>query len=133
MGGASAAMALHKMISDEFGFRGEFQITESLPMCAADRAVQLDIDEAYICGQAAVHLAEEGRTGLMVTLQRQPGSEYKCITGVIPLEKVAIKAKPVPDEFINAEGNFITDAFLEYIRPLVGKLPNYTTLEVLTV
>ncbi|MCJ7693314.1 MAG: diphosphate--fructose-6-phosphate 1-phosphotransferase, partial [Sedimentisphaerales bacterium] len=54
MGGTSAAMALHRMISDEFGFRGEFQITESLPMCAADRAVQVDIDEAYMCGRQAV-------------------------------------------------------------------------------
>ncbi|MHC5115639.1 MAG: diphosphate--fructose-6-phosphate 1-phosphotransferase [Planctomycetota bacterium] len=57
MGGTSAALTLHKMIADEFGFRGEFQITESLPMCAADRAVRLDIDEAYLCGQKAVELA----------------------------------------------------------------------------
>lgn len=129
MGGVSVAMRLHKMISDEFGFRGEFQITESLPMCAADRAVQLDIDEAYMCGQQVVDLAKKGKTGLMVTLQRQPGREYKCITGTIPLEQAAIKAKPMPDEFINEQGNFITDEFLDYIRPLVGELPRYASLK----
>ncbi len=130
MGGTSAAMILHKMISEEFEFRGEFQITESLPMCAADRAVQLDIDEAYMCGRQAVDLAKHGKTGLMVTLQRTAGSEYACITGTAALNEVAIKAKPMPDEYINAAGSFVTDAFLDYLRPLVGRLPKYATLKM---
>jgi 6-phosphofructokinase 1 len=130
MGGASVAVSLHKMISDEFGFRGEFQITESLPMCAADRTIELDIEEAYMCGQAAVDLAKAGRTGVMVTLEREPKGIYKCNTGTIPLHEVAIKAKPMPNEYINAEGNFVTDAFMDYLRPLIGELPEYTTLEM---
>ena len=130
MGGTSAAMMLHKMISGEFGFRGEFQITESLPMCAADRAVQLDIDEAYMCGRDAVALAKQGKTGLMVTLERTAGSEYGCVTGTVALNEVAIKAKPMPDEYLSADGSFVTDAFLDYLRPLVGVLPEYATLKM---
>jgi ATP-dependent phosphofructokinase / diphosphate-dependent phosphofructokinase len=128
MGGASAATVLHRMISKEFGFRGEFQITESLPMCAADRAVPQDIEEAYRCGQAAVQLAQQGKTGLMVTLVRESTHPYRCTTGAIALSEVAVKAKPMPDAFINPEGNFVTPAFLEYLRPLVGELPHYTRL-----
>ena len=128
MGGASAATVLHRMISDEFGFRGEFQITESLPMSAADRVVQLDIDEAYMCGLSAVELAKKGRGGLMVTLERHIERRYICETGSIPLMDVAVRAKPMPDEYINAEGNFITDAFLDYLCPLVGPLPCYVKL-----
>src|SRR4029450_11398435 len=56
MGGTSAAMMLHRMLTNTFGWRGEFQVTESLQMCAADRAVKLDIDEAYNCGREAVRL-----------------------------------------------------------------------------
>ena len=129
MGGASAAMALHKMISSEFGFRGEFQITESLPMSAADRTVQLDIEEAYMCGTQAVALAKQGKTGMMVTLERKDSKEYKCTTGTALLNEVAVKAKPMPDEFINAEGNFITNEFMDYLRPLIGEMPDYTNLE----
>lgn len=129
MGGTSAAMLLHRMISDEFGFRGEFQITESLPMCAADRAVRLDVSEAFMCGQKAVELAMQGQTGLMVTLVRQPGPAYQCTTGTIPLQDVATKTKPLPNEFVNEEGNFITEAFLDYVTPLVGNLPEYVQLE----
>jgi 6-phosphofructokinase 1 len=36
---------------------------------------------------------------------------------------VAEKAKPMPDEFINAEGNGVTEAFIEYAMPLTGGLP----------
>lgn len=128
MGGTSAAMMLHRMICDEFKFRGEFQVTESLSMCAADRAVKKDIDEAYLCGRAAVKLAQAGRTGLMVTLVRAPGKIYKCTTGAIPLAEVAVRAKPMPDHFINAEGNFVTREFTKYLAPLVGDLPEYTKL-----
>ena len=128
MGGASAAMMLHRMISNEFGFRGEFQITESLPMCAADRAVPLDVDEAYACGRSAVALAGESETGRMVTLQREPGPSYKCTTGTAALSDAAVRAKPMPDDYINAEGNFVTDACIDYLRPLVGEMPDYVKL-----
>ena len=58
MGGASVGMRLHAMVSDSFGWRGEFQVTESLPMCAIDRAVESDLIEAYECGrEGAVRLA----------------------------------------------------------------------------
>jgi len=128
MGGTSAAMMLHRMICDEFKFRGEFQVTESLSMCAADRAVKKDIDEAYMCGRAAVKLAKNGESGYMVSLVRAPGKTYKCTTGAVPLREVAVRAKPMPDEFINKEGNFVTDAFIKYLKPLVGEMPEYTKL-----
>ena len=126
--GTSVAMMLHRMIADKFGFRGEFQITESLPMCAADRAVAHDIDEAYMCGKAAVELAAKGTTGVMVTLVREPEKSYKCTTGTIPLSEVAARAKPMPDEFISEDGTDVTPAFIEYAKPLVGKLPEYVKL-----
>jgi 6-phosphofructokinase len=130
MGGTSAAVNLHRIISEEFGFRGEFQITESLPMCAADRAVKLDIDEAYMCGRAAVNLAGQGESGVMVSLERLGCGQYKCRTGAVPLKEVATRTRPMPDEYINAEGNFVTPAFLDYLRPLVSDLPEYTTLKM---
>ncbi len=50
-GGTSAAMMLHRMISEAFHWRGEFQVCESLQMCAADRTSQTDLEEAYACGR----------------------------------------------------------------------------------
>lgn len=130
MGGTSAAMVLHRMISDEFGWRGEFQVTESLPMCAADRGVKLDFDEAFACGQQAVKLAIEGKGGVMVTLNRlnKVGAEYQVGFGTISLKEVANHERPMPDSFITENGFGVTQQFLDYVEPLVGPMPRYSTL-----
>jgi 6-phosphofructokinase 1 len=41
---------------------------------------------------------------------------------------VANAAKPMPPEFINPKGNYVTPACLDYLRPLVGPLPEYVRL-----
>ena len=128
MGGTSAAMMLHRMINAEFGWRGEFQVCESLQMCAADRAEPGDVEEAYACGRRAVELAAQGTSGVMVSIVRESSNPYRWSLGTAPLAEVALGAKPMPDEFINAEGNFVTAACIEYLKPLIGTLPDYVRL-----
>lgn len=130
MGGTSAAMILHRMISDEFGWRGEFQVCESLQMCAADRGVTLDVREAYGCGRQAVKLALKNEGGVMVTIERtsRPGEPYRSGFGTAPLGEVANHERPMPDRFIARSGMDVTKAFLDYISPLVGELPEYAAL-----
>jgi len=35
------------------------------------------------------------------------------------------------DKYINTSGNFVTDEYIEYIKPLVGELPRYSELNFL--
>lgn len=120
MGGTSAAMNLHKLIARETGWRGEFQIVESLMMSGIDRASSVDLKEAYEVGAHAVKLATiDGKTGLMATIDRVSNNPYTVNYGEAPLSEVAVAAKPMPREYINAEGNYPSEAFLEYIKPLV--------------
>ena len=128
MAGTSAAMMLHQMIAKEFGWRGEFQVTESLQMSGADRAVPLDIEEAWQCGRRAVELALEGKSGVMVTMDRVSSNPYKIEFGTAPLSDVALGDKPMPDDFICEDRLFVTEACLEYLRPLVGTMPHYVRL-----
>ncbi len=128
MAGTSVALNLHRMIMDSFDFRGEFQITESLIMSAADRTVDLDLREAYGCGRTAVQLAIEGASGVMVTIARSSNTPYRIDFQTAPLSEVAEKSRPMPREYINPEGNFVTEEFLEYIRPLVGEIPEFVEL-----
>ena len=132
MGGTSAAMMLHRMLTNTFGWRGEFQVTESLQMSAADRAVKRGIDEAYTCGRQAVKLAEAGHGGVMVTIERanKRGQAYKAAFGTIPLKKVAINARPMDDKYIGKDGMSVTKAFYDYAAPLVGDLPRYASLTI---
>lgn len=128
MGGTSAAMMLHRMIGNEFGWRGEFQVCESLQMCAADRVSDTDREEAYACGRRAVELAVQGVSGKMVSIRRTSQDPYRWTLDTAELSEVAVRAKPMPDEFIHPDGNFVTEAFLQYARPLVGPLPDYIRL-----
>ena len=65
----------------------------------------------------------------MVTIERDSTSPYKYSLGTAPLKDVAIGAKPMPDEFIDDENMFVTDACIEYLRPLIGELPKYVRFQ----
>ena len=129
MGGSSAAMMLHRMIHAAYGWRGEFQVCESLQMCAADRVAPGDVEEAHACGRRAVELAAAGTSGVMVSIVRESSNPYRWSLGTAPLAEVALGAKPMPNDFITADGTFVTPACIEYLKPLVGPLPEYVRLE----
>jgi 6-phosphofructokinase 1 len=133
MGGASAGLNLHRMISSEFGYRGEFQITESLIMSDYVRAVKTDLDEAYECGAEAVRLAAAGVTGYMVSMKRISDKPYKIVFDKVPLKDVAVASKPMPLEYFNTESNFVSPKFYDYITPLAGDLPDFVQLEKILV
>jgi len=128
MGGTSVAMVVHRMISDKLGVRGEFQVVQSLQMCASDRMSQLDQDEAYQCGREAVRLATSGQSGVMVSLVR-PEGEYRTTLGTVSLKEAAGRPKPIHDHFIDDAANFVTPAYLAYARPLVGELTAFSGLD----
>ncbi len=130
MGGSSVGLNVHRIICKHFpDWRGEFQITESLPMSAADRAVKLDLDEAFMLGSEAVKLAAKGVTGKMVTLKRAGSAKYSAEIGTVDLEDVAVRAKPMPRGMLTRDGFFVTKKFYEYAMPLVGPMPTYATLK----
>ena len=128
MGGASAALNLHRLINQETKYRGEFQITESLSMCAIDRASKVDLEEAYDCGVKAIQLAEKGISGVMISIHRVNSSPYQVELKTVSLDEVALYTRPIDDKYINAQGNFVTDEYIKYIKPLVGELPSYSEL-----
>ena len=118
MGGGGAALTLHRMLSREFGYRGEFQIPESMAMAADDRVIERDRAEAREAGREAVRLAMGGLSGVMVTLGAAPME-----LGTVPLERVAANARPMPSEMV-VHGD-VTEAYLTYGRELIGAMPVY--------
>lgn len=97
------------------------------------RAVPVDLEEAYRCGIEAVHLAEQGESGYMVTIERKSDNPYEVVYGKVPLSNVAIAAKPMPKEYFNAAGNFVSDAFIKYMKPLTGDIPDFVRLKKIMV
>ncbi|MBN1437479.1 MAG: 6-phosphofructokinase [Sedimentisphaerales bacterium] len=84
----------------------------------------VDAAEARQCGRAAASAAAgDGTDGSIAMKRLGNGDKYAIETFVTPLDSVAVKTKSLPAEYINKAGNNITDAFIEYVKPLVGKLP----------
>ncbi len=82
---------------------------------------RVDRDEAVLVGREAVKAAVDGKTGVMVGIQRVPGEEYKIETPLIPIEEVMMHERIIPDEFMNERGNNVTNKFIEWCKPLLGE------------
>ncbi|MFY0650591.1 MAG: diphosphate--fructose-6-phosphate 1-phosphotransferase [Cyclobacteriaceae bacterium] len=127
--GASAGLNVHRMIHQEFGWRGEFQITESLIMSDHIRRAPFDVEEAYQCGLKAVKLAEAGDSGNMVIMRRLADEPYTVEYVKSPLLEVAKGTKSMPRNYMNEAGNFPSQEFINYAKPLIGELPEYVRLK----
>jgi 6-phosphofructokinase 1 len=89
---------------------------------------EIDWREAYLCGQAAVAAAAEGRSDVMVSLARAPGREYRVTAGLTELTDVAGKERLFPLEWIAPGGNDVSPEFLDYARPLLGPMQHHARL-----
>jgi 6-phosphofructokinase len=111
-------------IEKEVGIKAYWNKLGSQQRCSMHFASLTDVNEAYMCGKAAVKAAMSGVNGKMITLVREKGAKYKCTTGFAELKDVANGEKNVPKEFINEKGNHITEACRKYIGPLIkGEAP----------
>ena len=116
-------------VSRRLGVRTRYEkpgtIQRSMMACVS----RTDAEEAEMAGRAAVQAVIEGRSDVIITLERSPGEGYACTTGTAPLADVGGKVKVMPEEFL-AKGEYcVTDEFVEYVRPLIGgPLPRYGRL-----
>ncbi|MCM8807504.1 MAG: 6-phosphofructokinase [candidate division WOR-3 bacterium] len=90
---------------------------------------EVDVKEAYKVGELAVKYAVGKYESGSVSIKREKGKKYKVYYELVPLESVAKETRSMPDEFINVEGNWVTEKFIEYAKPLVGKLPEIGVLK----
>lgn len=110
---------LAQKISKEVGCKTRAIEFNSLQRCASHIVGRVDITEAYQVGGAAVKAAFEGETGKMVILKRVSDDPYLCVTDIYDVHKVANIEKKVPREWINESGDYVTEDFINYVRPLI--------------
>ena len=118
LGGLAAFLANHVKQATGAKVRGiELSL---LQRCAAHCASQTDIDESFMSGKAAVENAVNGVTDKMVGFEREMvDGKYTCKVKLFDLSIVANTEKKVPRQWINNEGDGITDGFIDYALPLI--------------
>ncbi len=78
----------------------------------------VDQHEAREVGEKAAQFAIWHNIDGSITIRRT--GYYSVDYQLMALEEIAGKTKVMPDEFINVQGNNVTDAFKFYVRPLLG-------------
>ena len=118
LGGLAAFLANHVKQATGAKVRGiELSL---LQRCAAHCASQTDIDESFMAGKAAVENAVNGVTDKMVGFEREMvDGKDTCKVKLFDLSIVANTEKKVPRQWINNEGDGITDGFIDYALPLI--------------
>jgi 6-phosphofructokinase len=128
LGGVSDYLV--NLISENLNLKARYDKPGTIQRVSMTCASQTDLEEAYRVGQIAISKAVDGETDKMVTLVRKGSDPYECETGLVELEKVALRTKKVPNEFISKDSNFVTQEFVEYAKPLIGgPLPEYAHLK----
>ena len=88
---------------------------------------EVDQIEAREVGEKAVHFAVIDNVNCSITINRT--ADYAVEYKITELENIAAKTKLMPDNFINEEGNYVTEDFKHYLLPLLGNdLPQASRL-----
>ena len=114
------APALCTMIKHSLGYKCHYAVADYLQRSARHVASKVDVEQAYAVGRAAVKLALEGKTALMVNIQRELDSPYSWSLGEVPLDAVANQEKKMPRAFISQDGFGITQQARDYLLPLIA-------------
>ena len=92
---------------------------------------ETDLTEALMVGAKAVEAAAKVVLGSKtipakgtIAIVRKPGNKYSVAYEAVPIQNAAKFTRSVPKEYIAKNGHDVTEAFLEYARPIVGELPN---------
>ncbi|HEX7512571.1 MAG TPA: 6-phosphofructokinase [Candidatus Methylomirabilis sp.] len=100
---------IKRVRADTFGY-----LQRSFFGCVSD----VDQHEAREVGEKAAQYAIWHNMDGSITIQRT--GDYSVDYRLVPLQELAGKTRHMPDEFINAAGNNVSDAFRYYCRPLLG-------------
>jgi len=121
LGGLAAILA--QMVKDRYPGTKVRPIELSLlQRCAAHFASPVDCEEAFLAGKTAVEKAIEGESDKMIAIIRDTdeNGNYSPRFEPVDLWVAANTEKPVPQEWINEEGNGLNDKCLNYLLPLFG-------------
>lgn len=110
---------LESVVQSEIGCKVRSIELNVLQRCAAHMTSATDMEEAFELGKKGVMAAVEGHTGEMASLQRTSDAPYHVSYTTVPISNVANHEKKIPDEWMNKEGNDVTEGIISYMKPLI--------------
>ena len=116
---SGAGKALEFLVKENIGVKVRSVEVNVLQRCAAHMCSLTDIEESFNQGAYGVQIAETGETASMVCLERISNNPYEIKYSHAAIANIANEAKSVPRNWINEDGNDVTDELIEYLTPLI--------------
>lgn len=111
---------LANLIIKKLGYKARGEKPGLVGRAAAHEQSPVDREEAVLAGKMACKAIMNGESGKMVAFERVSTEPYVMKPFLVDIDKVMMYERTMPDEFINEEGNGVTEAFKEWCRPLIG-------------
>ena len=111
--------ALEKVVAKELDCKVRSIELNVMQRCSSHISSKRDISEAEKIGGKAVDAAINGESGIMMTFHRVANQPYNTRIEYVDVAEVANKVKYFPSEWINEEGNDVTQEAIEYCLPLI--------------
>ena len=114
-----AGQVIQDMVKGDLGLKVHGAVLDYCQRSGRHVSSKVDVEQAIACGREAVALAEQGLSGMMVTIVRESDSPYRWSLGHTDASNIANQEKMLPGEYIREDGFHITDGFRTYCQPLI--------------
>ena len=116
---SGCAVVLANKIQAELGLKSRAIEYSTLQRAATHLASLTDINEAFNAGYEACKAADDGKTGMMVTIEVVNREPYQVTYNIYDIHAIANVERPVPAEWITKDGTDLSDEYIKYARPLI--------------
>ena len=116
---SGCAAALANIVAGATGLKTRAVEFSTLQRAATHIASLQDINEAFSVGYLAGQAAEEGKTGMMITIDVKERNPYQVGYSIYDIHAIANVERPVPAEWIINDGTDVSEEYVNYARPLI--------------
>lgn len=117
LGGVAPVLA--QLVQSNLGYKYHWAVADYLQRSARHIASQVDVDQAYALGQAAVEIAISGHHGVMPVIRREQDMPYTWSIQHVPLSSVANQEHKLPSHFLTEDQMGISLEGKNYLLPLI--------------
>lgn len=118
---AGCGKYLENLVRSRLGVKARSVELNVSQRCSASLISATDQQEAISAGRFGVQAALDGETGKMVSFIRQTDANgaYQMVCGLEDVNEICNEEKTVPLDWITPDGHDVTEAFIQYARPLI--------------
>ena len=112
------ALYLKQQINRKLNHKVRAIQLNTMQRCSTHLSSDVDLENAFSLGSFAVSCSTNNLNGVMVSIRNEADGFQLTAS---PIDHIANGVKNFPTEWINSDGKGISDAYVDYITPLISK------------